>query len=73
MYATFSACCSKKNIVCKDSRKNKENKGGNVTDNDTEDRRQAIEGMKKTERLPLLHLICIPFWYLGAETVCLGL
>lgn len=54
-------------------RKDKENKGGNVTDNGTEDRRQAIGRMKKTERLPLLHLICIPFQYLGAETVCPGL
>lgn len=73
MYATFSAYCSKKSIIWREWKKDKENKGGNVTDNGAEDRRQAIGGMKKTERLPLLNLICIPFRYLGAETVCPGL
>lgn len=73
MYATFSAYCSKKSIIWREWRKDKDNKGRNVTDNGAEDRRQAIGRMKKTERLPLLHLICIPFGYLGAETVCPGL
>lgn len=73
MYATFSAYCSKESIIWREWRKDKENRRGNVTDNGAEDRRQAIGSRKETERLLLLHLICIPFRYLGAETVCPGL
>lgn len=73
MYATFSAHCSKKSIIWREWRKDKENKGGNMTYNGMEDGRQAIGRMKKKERWLLLHLICIPFRYLGAETVCPGL
>lgn len=63
MYATFSAYCSKKSIIRREWRKDKENKGEN---NGAEDRRQAISKQQEWKRQRGCHsgtFIGIPFLY----------
>lgn len=73
MYATFSGTAVRKVLYGESGERIKRATEGNwlIMVQKIEDKQW--EERKRQERLVLLHLICIPFRYLAAETVCPGL